>query len=65
MMTSNPIPMQRAYSPAQFGEFLGLAETTVTHLIRKGEIYARKAGRRWVIPDWVLEDYLARPEPKP
>lgn len=57
------IPTQRAYSPAQFGELTTLPEKTVTHLIRTGRLHARKAGRRWVIPDWVLEDFLARPEP--
>lgn len=56
------ISTQRAYSPAQFGEELGVPEKTVTHLIRRGDIHARKVGRRWVIPAWVLEDYLARPD---
>jgi helix-turn-helix protein len=56
------VPRQRAYSPAQFGEMTTLPETTVRQLIRGGEIYARKAGRRWIIPDWVLEDYLKRPD---
>lgn len=57
------IPAQRRpLSPAQLGEALGgISEKSITHLIRKGDIHAVKVGRRWVIPAWVLDDLLAKP----
>lgn len=62
-MTGVHVPLQRrCMSPAEFGQVTGLPEKTVTHLIRKGEIYARKAGRRWVIPNEVLDEFLAVPD---
>jgi excisionase family DNA binding protein len=61
-MTADVPAPRRPMSPAQFGEELGgISEKTITHLIRKGDIHARKVGRRWVIPAWVLEEFLARP----
>lgn len=62
MSAAAEVPKPRAYSPRQFGELTTVPYETVVLLINRGEIYARKAGRRWVIPDWVLDDFLARPE---
>lgn len=55
------IPRPRAYSAAQFGEIVNVPEKTVRNLLCEGRIHGVKVGRRWVIPDWVLEEFLAKP----
>lgn len=56
-----PVPRPRAYTPGQFAELTTVPYETVLLLIKRGEIHARKAGRRYVIPDWALEEFLAKP----
>lgn len=63
MSAAAEIPKPRAYNPRQVSELTTLPYETVILLINRGEIYARKAGRRWVIPDWSLEDFLGPPKP--
>lgn len=62
MSAAAEVPEPRAYNPKQVAAMVSLPEKTVTALIRRGEIYARKGGRRWVIPKWSVDDFLARPE---
>lgn len=62
-MSTVEAPKLRAYSPRQVSDMTGIPYETVILLINRKEIYARKAGRRWVIPDWSLDDFLGRPKP--
>jgi hypothetical protein len=63
MSAAAEVPKQRAYNAHQVAEMTTLPYETVILLINRKEIYARKAGRRWVIPDWSVDDFLGRPQP--
>ncbi|GBG57301.1 hypothetical protein SPFL3102_02667 [Sporomusaceae bacterium FL31] len=42
-------------------KFLGLSRGTVMKLISLGELKAVKAGKRWIIPGWAIEQFLQQP----
>src|SRR6266511_4088704 len=49
-------------TPAEAGERLRIPAKTCSMLCARGDLPARKAGRRWVIPEWAVDDYVRRPD---
>jgi excisionase family DNA binding protein len=45
-----PVLERLAFSPAETGQVLGISEATVRRAIETGQIYARRLGRKWLIP---------------
>lgn len=46
------------YNTNEVGEILGLTSKTVTRYIQSGKIKAQKIGRKWVIRDADLKEFL-------
>ncbi|MBP2650766.1 MAG: Helix-turn-helix domain [Firmicutes bacterium] len=43
-------------------KFLGLSRGTVMKLIALGQLKAIKAGKRWIVPGWAIEQFLQQPK---
>lgn len=52
-----PAP-RRAWAPREVAKLLGLSKSTVYLSIQRGELRARRWGRRWVVPDDALDEFL-------
>jgi excisionase family DNA binding protein len=52
-----------ALNPAEAADALGLSRNTIYRLIYRGELRARKAGTRVLIPRKSLEEYLEQSTP--
>jgi DNA binding domain, excisionase family len=40
---------------------LGLSRNPFTDLLKTGQIKAVKAGRKWLIPQWAIDQFLEKP----
>jgi excisionase family DNA binding protein len=60
-LQKNPIqrPLKRvAYRPREVAEMVGMSESGVRNLIRRGRLRAVQLDGRWLIPATVIEDTL-------
>ena len=60
-MQEKPIhrPLKRvAYRPREVAEMVGMSESGVRNLIRRGRLRAVQLDGRWLIPATVIEDTL-------
>lgn len=53
-----PAVIRKAWSIDETAETLGVTSRHIRNLIERGELRSVKAGRRRLIPDAVLEDFL-------
>ena len=52
---SHPLTRADVLSTSEVAELLGIPRSTVHHLARRGDLPARRVGRRWIF----LRDHLA------
>lgn len=52
---SHPLTRADVLSTSEVAELLGIPRSTVHHLARRGDLPARRVGRRWI----VLRDHVA------
>ncbi len=51
---------QLAYTTDQVAKMLSISPDTVRELIHTKQLRAQSAGRKFVIPRWAVEDWLAK-----
>lgn len=51
--------MRRAWSPKEVADMLGISRQTLYDLLSSGELFGRKWGPRWIIPEAAIQAYLA------
>ena len=58
MSNSNEHPQRSTYTVEEVARILGISRTTAYECVRRGEIRARRFGRRVVIPTIVVDQLL-------
>lgn len=53
------IPKKKAYSVLETTKLLGLGRNTVSNLLLDKKLKGLKVGRKWLIPDWAIEEFLS------
>lgn len=56
------IPVQRAYTARQVSQMIAVPYEGVLALCISGDLFSRRAGRRYVIPAWAVDEFLAKPD---
>jgi excisionase family DNA binding protein len=53
-------PEQLACSVKETARKVGVSSFTIRQAIKKGELYAKRCGRRVVVPIWAIEAFLRK-----
>ncbi len=61
MSTTHERPTRRTYTIDEVARILGISRTTAYESVRRGEIPARRFGRRVVVPTRVIDELLDQP----
>lgn len=51
-----------AFSPNEVTKILGLSRCSVISLLVSGQLQSIKAGRKWIVPLWAIEELLKVPK---
>jgi len=58
VIPKTPSVDKRIFSPGEACGYVGLSWNTLKSLVRNGEIYAKRIGRRYLIPKSALDEWL-------
>ena len=62
--TENSVSLERmAFSVDETAHILSLSRSTVKEQLYLGKLKGRKVGRKWVIPRWAIDEFLAATAP--
>ena len=61
MERNNTVADKLAYNFDEAATLISVSSDTLRRLREAGEIKTKRIGRRWVVPHWALEEYLAKP----
>lgn len=50
---------KKAYQPEEARKIVGLGRNTFMDLLHSGKIKSVKVGKKWLVPAWALDDFLA------
>ena len=49
---------KKAYSADEARKIIGIGRNTFMDLLHSGEIRGLKAGAKWIVPVWAIDEYL-------
>ncbi|CVK17550.1 helix-turn-helix domain-containing protein [Sporomusa sphaeroides] len=49
---------KKAYSPEEARKIIGLGRNTFMELLHSGKIKGIKAGAKWLVPNWAIDEFL-------
>lgn len=56
----NSVSLERlAFSIDETAQILSLSRSTVKEQLYQGRLKGRKVGRRWLVPRWAIDEFLA------
>lgn len=57
--TPQPTTIKKAYTTDEARKIIGLGRNSFMDLLHSGRIKGIKAGAKWIVPAWAIDEFLA------